>query len=392
MVCTLKENGKYRLLQCAYYASHCIALSYVTYYLGTAGLSDRSIGILVATACGLGSAAQGLAGRIADRNALFHWKRQLQLYALLEIFFSLLLFIPAGFSFSGLLFAFIIFFSLLMLPMVNAAAFCYKDREKPVDFGIARGLGSLSYAVTAFVVGKAAACWGVAMIPSLNILFSTALLLVATSMPFTPAPHLQDGGIKNITQLPQKSLFRTYPAFFFAVIGIMLFVFFNNIVTIYMIRILEHVGGDSSSLGTALAIAACAEVPMLFLYSRLARHISASRLIVISGIFFSLKGVLLISAPNVQAIYAVQLLQSVSFGLLAAAKAHYADECMAPEDKVTGQSVMSMTDSLGSVLASLAGGLLMGTGGIMLLLFCATASAAAGTLITGMTTYRKKKG
>ena len=388
----MKENGKYRLLQCAFYACHCITLSYVTYYLGTAGLSDRSIGVLVALTCALNSIAQGAAGRLADHSALFTWKRQLQLYALLEIILSLILFIPGSSYVKGAVFAFLILFSLLMMPMVNAAAFYYKNAEKPVDFGIARGLGSLSYAVTALIVGKATSWYGAMMIPYLNIAFSVVILFIATSMPFAAAKTKTAKESPDTSMaLPRRSLFRTYPAFFITVIGIMLFIFFNNIVIIYMIRILENVGGDSGSLGVALAIAACAELPMLFLYSRLSKHIGAAKLIAISGLFLSLKGILLIFAPSVHAIYAVQLLQSVSFALLVAAKAHYADICMAEGDKVTGQSVMSMTESLGSVLASLAGGLVLGSRTTTVLLWCATGAAIVGTLITGVTAYEKKR-
>ena len=220
------------------------------------------------------------------------------------------------------------------------------------------------------------------MILYLNILASVSLLAVTISMPCIA--RAKKPIAKNRETKPRKNMFRAYPEFFITATGAMLFVFFNNMVTIYMLRVMERVGGDSGSMGTALAIAACAELPMLFLYSRLARHVSASNLIVISGFFFSLKGILFIAAPSVHAVYAVQLLQSLSFGLLVAAKAHYADTCMTLEDKVTGQSVMTMTESLASVLASLTGGLLMGSGGIMLLLWCATGAAIAGTLITGL--------
>ena len=379
----MKENSKYQLLQCAYYASHCVVFSYAIYYLTIAGLSDRTTGLLVAMACLLSSLSQGATGRLADRSALFSWKKQLQIYAIFEIILSLILFIPKSSSATGAIFALLILFSLLMMPMVNAAGFYYKDAEKKVDFGIARGLGSLSYAITAYIAGKLTVQWGPSMILFLNISASVFLLFVATSMPYTA--KVQQPSTKSGDTMPQKNMLQAYPAFFITAIGAMLFVFFNNMVAIYMIRIMERAGGNSGSMGTALAIAACAELPMLFLYSRLAKHVSASKLIVISGFFFSLKGILFISAPSVHAIYAVQLLQSVSFGLLVAAKAHYADTCMTPENKVTGQSVMTMTESLASVLASLTGGLLMGSGGIMLLLWCATGAAIAGTLITGLT-------
>ena len=178
----MRENGKYRLLQSAYYAGQSLTLSYAAYYLGTAGFSDRTIGIIMAVTCALGSVFQGVVGRIADRSRIFHWKRQLQIYSLLEIIFSLLLLVNSGKVLCGFFYALLTYHSLLMMPMVNAASFYYTNLGKPVDFGIARGLGSLSFAVTSFIVGKMTASWGSVMVPYLNIVVSLAMYVITTTM------------------------------------------------------------------------------------------------------------------------------------------------------------------------------------------------------------------
>ena len=81
-------------------------------------------------------------------------------------------------------------------------------------------------------------------------------------------------------------------------------------------------------------------------------------------------------------IYLIQLLQSVSFGLMVAAKATYADECMAPGDKTTGQAFMTFTDAFGAVTGTLIGGILMNQGGVRLMLWAGSLISLAGTLIT----------
>ena len=386
----MKENGKYRLLQSAYYAGQSLTLSYAAYYLGTAGFSDRTIGIIMAVTCALGSVFQGVVGRLADQRRIFHWKRQLQIYSILEILFSLLLLVNSGKVLCGLFYALLTHHSLLMMPMVNAASFYYTTLGKPVDFGIARGLGSLSFAVTSFIVGKMTASWGSVMVPYLNIVVSLAMYVITTTMPFIPVSGEKKTDMPTARQ-PRKNFLLTYPAFFITVIGVTLLVFFNNVMSFYIIRLIEYKGGGSGDLGIALAIAATTELPVMFMYSRIARRISSARLIMISGFFFILRGILYIVAPNVQALFFVQLTQSVSFGLLAAAKSYYANNCMADEDKVTGQAVMTMTESIGSVIASLAGGLLIAGGGIMLVLWCITGAAVLGTLITGLTAMQKQE-
>ena len=103
-----------------------------------------------------------------------------------------------------------------------------------------------------------------------------------------------------------------------------------------------------------------------------------------------IRGILYLFAGSVVMIYLIQLLQSVTFGLMVAAKATYADECMAPEDKTTGQSLMSFTDAFGAVVGTVIGGLLMNLGGVRLLLWGGVLIAAAGTAITVLARVRER--
>lgn len=104
-------------------------------------------------------------------------------------------------------------------------------------------------------------------------------------------------------------------------------------------------------------------------------------LIGVAGCFFVVRGILYILATNVMCIYLAQLLQSVSFGLILAAKANYANETMNPEDQNFGQSSMAMTESLGLVGGSLLGGFLADRAGVNMMLTVFMASAAVGTMI-----------
>ena len=136
-------------------------------------------------------------------------------------------------------------------------------------------------------------------------------------------------------------------------------------------------------MGVALAIAGAVELPVLFLYSRIeGRHgLTSALLICIACVFFTVKGALFIAASGVLMIYFAQLLQSVSYGLVTAARATYANEAVAAEDATTGQAVMSMTESLSVVAGSFLGGALLTGGGVHHMLVAGTAMAAAGTIV-----------
>jgi PPP family 3-phenylpropionic acid transporter len=166
--------------------------------------------------------------------------------------------------------------------------------------------------------------------------------------------------------------------------GITLGCVFHNMVATYMFDIMKEAGGDSGTMGTAIAIGGAMELPALFLYTRIKEKsgLSAAALICIGCLMFVVKGVLLVAASGVVMIYFIQLLQGPSYGIVTAAKAAYAHETTAAGDETTGQAVMSMTDSFSIVAGSMLGGFLLSGGSAGRMLVAGTAMAAAGSIIT----------
>ncbi len=58
-------------------------------------------------------------------------------------------------------------------------------------------------------------------------------------------------------------------------------------------------------------------------------------------------------------IYLIQSLQCLAFGLMAASKVYYVDETVGKENENTGQAYISATETIGVVLGSALGGILM---------------------------------
>ena len=378
----MSESVKCRILQGTYCALLCIALSFNTYYLEDAGFSYGMIGVFISLSCAAGCILQAIAGRLADLKPAFVWKNQLMVMGIIQIGVSAILITEPGRSLSCLLYILMMIVVLPMMPMINRASFYYTERGIPVDFGIARGIGSMAFCAMSFAAGRSTVLWGSRMVPILACIAALLLLLTVFSMP------LMEAVTKDRTKKEKPSSLlgtvKKYPTFLLAVFGIFLMFSFHNGVNTYMIRIVRDVGGDSGSLGLALGIAAAAELPVLFLYGRIRKTLKIRdiTLIIISGTLFVLRGILYILAPNVYIIYFVQIIQGLSFGLLIAGKASYADEVMSREDKSSGQSLVAMTESLGIVCASLIGGFLLDHMGVHAMIVVFTAAAAVGTLIT----------
>lgn len=390
----MSEKIKCAMLQGAFFMFFCLAFAFNTYYLGTAGFSDRATGLLISVSCAAGGLLQAAAGRMADRNAAFIWKNQVVVLAVLEAVLSAALYFCDGGLAAGILFGCMMALSLPMVPMVNMAAFYYIEHGLPVDYGMARGTGSLSFAAMSYIAGRATVMWGPRMVAVLAVISAAAILVTALSMPlYGPSPDAaakrREAELASQMSAQERmdhrhGILRKYPVFTAMIIGVFLLMFMHNVVSTYMIRIVENVGGDSGSMGTAMAIAAATELPMMFVYGRLVERfrLSDAAFITVSGLFYIFRAVLFVMAGSVGMIFFIQAFQGASYGLLAVSRSNYANKCMDAEDQSTGQSLAAMTESIGALAGSLAGGLLIASAGVRVMLIAAAAAAVAGTLIT----------
>lgn len=412
----MKENGKYRIIQSCYWMMMNVSFGYATFYLGGFGYSAGEVGMLTAIFSGVSAVCQPMLGRVADKSRRFNWKVILMLLSAVCCLDMILLSIFKSKVLVGCLFGLMALFLNCMMPMINAACFYYEKRGVHVDFGIARGMGSMFYAVVSMLLGWMTVRMGtsaipVTGIPILAVLFLTTCLMPCESVKATKSnaadqrntndENTADGkdlkGRKeersagadnaanrrqNRAQKTESGFLKKYPAFMVMLLGSTLLMAAHTFMTTYLLQILEQIGGNTSHLGTALAIGAVTEVPILFLFSHIIKRCSSSRLLVISGFFYIVKSTMLLFAGSIGLVYVAHLLQPVSYALYASAIVYFTDESMREEDKVTGQSMMTMTSAIGSVVGNLVGGWLIDFGGVtVMMVFCAVLAVAAASVV-----------
>lgn len=391
----MKINARCWLLFGSFYAFVCVVSSFVTYYLDVLEHTNKTIGILISVCCAVGAVLQFPAGRIADKYPEFYWKNQLLVFGILAMLVCLsrIMFHVKGWGLisSGIL----LILMYLMMPMVNQAVFYYSNNGFPVNFGVTRGIGAVSFALASYVVGKATGLVGHVSVRVSSAIFLAVMLITVLILPKVKETAAASSSEPKQTQ-PQNQMstgfVRKYTMFLIVTVGITLVLTFHNFLNTYFLRIVERIGGDSSHMGTALAIAAFSEIPILFLYSKIAgiKKVTTKMLIIVGCSVFVLRGVLYLLIGNTTMLYASQLLQGISFGILVAAKATYSNEVMDENDKTTGQSIMSMTDTVAAVIGSLAGGVIIDHQGLAPALVCSTILAAAGTVMIILTSLKKQ--
>lgn len=352
-----KENFRYCALLGVHTMMLCPAINFVTPYLAAAQVSTTKIGILVAVSCLLAVVIQQFVGRLVDRNIVDGKKTLLFLTAILILCAFSLTLIEGG-GLKSIIFGGMYCITFVMMPVLYSFSFFYENKGISVNYGVARGCGSMSFAVCSMILGYLMLKFGANVIPIGYGLLGIALFAIIFSM-----PTLKGTASNSPTQNSSLELSK-FPAFRLMLIGLCLVMLFHNMVMTYFIYAIEMVGGDSSHLGMALGIAAFLEIPILFLYTRIKGNTASKYFLTASGIFFFVKAALFVVAQSVTMIYLIQTLQIVSYGLMAASRVYYVDEMVGKKYETTGQAYMAATETVGVVLGSVIGGFLMQGPGI----------------------------
>ena len=252
-----------------------------------------------------------------------------------------------------------------------------------VDFGSARGIGSLSYAAASYVLGIVVEKFGTRSILMAGILVALVLLVTVLSMPVLSSSAASRPKEKEPEQNDAGLLVFAgrYKNFMLTLAGITLLFTFHNMNNAYLIKVIENVGGTSADMGRMLSIAAVTELPVMFLFSRISKHFKSSTLLIVSGAFFAIRAAGFMLAGNVMTMYLAAMLQIGSFALYIPSSVYYVNETMLDQDKFKGQAVMTATNTLGGVFGSLFGGFLIDNAGVGTMNTVCFAMAAVGAVL-----------
>ncbi len=384
---------QYSVLQGCYWMLFGTIYSFSTVYLLVRGFSSAWIGICIAVGNVCGVIMQPIFAGIADHSRKLTVQRLTALLSAL-LFLTLVMqyFTPDLILPVAILFVFTDALLQVLQPLVNSVSFYYINRGINVDFGIARGIGSLAYAVISSLLGMLIAQTGSRIILAVGGVLLAVMICLLQRMPvLTDRCPAAGAGMQNADDVPAADGFiRRYPYVCIASAGLTLLMLNHNMQNSYLIQIITPLGGDSVSLGNTLAIAAVMELPTMFLFSRLVKRISSSHLVMLSGAFFFAKAVAYLVCGNMLQMYAAQVLQMGAFALYIPATVYYVNEVMEPQDTFRGQALMAGTSTLGGVFGSLIGGLLIDYLNVHFMLIFGTIMAFIGMVTVFWATPKTK--
>lgn len=381
---TRKLMIQYCILQGSYWASFCVIYAFATVFLLSRGFESSMIGVIIAAGNILGVVLQPMVASIADRSEKISLHKLTAMLSVIMILLLVLLyFVPNGLLAVAVLFLLTDTFLQVIQPLINSVSVYYVNQGVSVDFGSARGIGSLSYAAASYILGIVVEKFGTRSILMAGILVALVLLVTVLSMPVLSSSAASRLGEKEPEQNDAGLIVFAgrYKNFMLTLAGITLLFTFHNMNNAYLIKVIENVGGTSADMGRMLSIAAVTELPVMFLFSRISKHFKSSTLLMVSSAFFAIRAAGFMLAGNVMTMYLAAMLQIGSFALYIPSSVYYVNETMLDQDKFKGQAVMTATNTLGGVFGSLFGGFLIDNAGVGAMNTVCFAMAAAGAVL-----------
>lgn len=374
-------TGSYACIQALYWMYFAAVMSFSGFFLLDAGFSNTQIGIIAAVAGIFSALLQPVLASYADRSDSPSLKKLIQIFYGVQLLLGIGLFFSGSLVLTGLLYGISIALLQLLTPFINALGMESINQGQNLNFGLARGMGSVAYAVICYILGIITVKAGARSIPVSVIIFAILTLVCVIAFPFVKTQVSSKTASSGKSQTSPLQFFRKYRRFSLVLIGCIFIYLSHILLNNFNFQIAQGKGGGSSEMGTASAIAAMCELPTLFLFGSIIKKVRCDLLLRIAGIFFVLKSLGTLLAPGISVYYGVQVFQMLGWGLMTAASVYYVNAVMDPEDAIKGQAYFTMTYTLGSVAGSFLGGTLIDLAGVNSMLLFSTVSAFVGALI-----------
>lgn len=374
---------RYSVLQFSYWAAAMGAASFATTYLLERGLSSGIVGILLAASGLLACLTQPFMASYADRSKKYVLPHLILLLSGLCILcFSLQLISGLPVLAAGVLYILGMWSSDAIHSLINALSVACNKAGHHINYGAARGIGSVASGTSALVLGYIIAKLGSNWMFLFLIVFRLISMIAVLGFPKLEKQVSAPGAADKSCSIGQ--FFLRYKWYCLTLLGIAFLGMFHAMTESYLISIMERLGGDSSNVGTALFISSLSGAPVIFFSSFFRKYIKDTSLLKIAALSFLLKSVLFCLAPAIGFVYALEILQSTSYGFLGPTQVYFAGNRVKPVDMVKGQAFIAAAYSLGCSGGNFAGGQLLNFG-VHTMLIAGVGMALAGTLILFLT-------
>jgi len=337
-----------------------LMLGMVSVYLQAQGFSNSKIGLTLGCVYTLSTFLQPALAVLYDRTGKPLRQCIAVTYAVVALLTASVLFLPvSGIALTVNLIALFALQSALQ-SCVNSLVQTFEQAGFDVNFGAARGVGSLVYGIVIAIAGAALEKYSALHLPAVYLGLTLAMILLLTLPKMDDrAPHR-----RSAQKSAGKHSGLTNPGFILLLIASGCFSLNAVVNGSFMLQIMQELGGNSAEYGLATSIAAIVEFPAMLLYSRFSKRFGENKLLMLSGWAWFVKNGLIVLARSPEAIYAAQVLQFASYAFFIPGVVRYIAKLLPEESFLKGQSLYGSAYTAGSVAATFLGGTLLDAVGV----------------------------
>ena len=375
-----KERKLYAALQGLVWSGFVIGSTYGTYFMQQKGISVTTIGTVTAAASLFAAILQTVFGQMIDAGK-FTWKFHLTAAAILNAIVLACMMFPLGTLGYGIMLAVYLISLNTMVPVMNTACFYYAYKGIYIEFGSARAFGSLTFAFVSLLIGRLTGLFQENVVPVGGIVLMMLILMVVWMLPYYGPFEKKTGSSDEKVSSAHESFIHKYPFFVVLLIGFVLVLTLHNVISVFLLLIIQDVGGGSQEVGIASFISAMIELVVMFGYVWLRKRFKAEQLLLFSAVVYCIRGILYLLAGSILSIYLIQLTQAVTYALYGSASVYYANDVMDDSDKSRGQGLVVAALTIAGVIGSLLGGFLCDHYGVRTMLVVFICIAAVGVVL-----------
>jgi PPP family 3-phenylpropionic acid transporter len=373
-------------LQGIYWMAFCASYSFASVFLLAENFENQQIGFLLALSNIISVFLQPAIGSFVDKTMKISLKSIISYISFINIILlSGLVFVADSIVVKAILYSIILTLTLTVQPLLNSLIFEYINEGKEINYGVTRGIGSISFAFISFILGLLLNRYNPYFLLFVCGGLFTSLLLLIQTLPKTEVQKRQ----KNLTVHSEVkvassdfwSFVKKYDRFFTFLLALCFIFIFHTITNTYLVQIMSHLGGGDNDFGLSLTIAAVCELPAMLGFGYLASRFKSGTLLKAAGCFYVVRSLLFLLSTTVLMINFAQLFQGLSFAIYTPASVYYVNELMKIEDKIKGQTFIVGATTLGSVFGSILGGWLLDNVSVSAMLMVGASAAIIGCLL-----------
>lgn len=385
-----KINLHYTTIQGSFGIGFGALMSFGAVLMLSRGLSNSALGVVTCIAQLLPMVLQPAVTSFAARREGMTTRKMLMLLTL-PILVMAVVMLLAPQSLGVIIAGYMLIFLMvnLITPYHNVLMVDFLTRGVEVNYGLGRGVGSGTFALATLVLGFVLEGRdSVLIVPVIGGAMLLQLLCVEAFRYPLPAVETVEEQREAVGRM---AILRSRRDFVLLLGAVALLLGVHNVTNVYMVHVIDRVGGAESLMGIILGVSAVTELISMPLFPKLQRKFGITALLRFSAAFFVVRLVLLLLAPSGGFLYLAAVAQFASSGILLPAIVYYVAQTLTPEQQTNGQGMIHLAGyCLGPALITLGVGAVVDGSGIQAALGVMIALAAVGTVLMVAATRKRK--